>query len=85
MALVVDLALLLFILCNINVKAQVMTVKEAVGPADSIYVAGNPDMYPIEYYNEKDGCYEGILPEILEKISKKIGKEYGTYTRSRNY
>ena len=39
----------------------------------------------IEYYNEKDGCYEGILPEILEKISKKIGKEYGTYTRSQNY
>ena len=31
--------------------ASVTTTKETTGPADTIYVAGNPDSYPIEYYD----------------------------------
>lgn len=28
--------------------AQVLTTVEEAGPADCIYIAGNPDLYPIE-------------------------------------
>ena len=31
--------------------AQVLTTVEEAGPADCVYIAGNPDLYPIEYYD----------------------------------
>lgn len=78
-----NLSALLFMLCDISVLAQVTTTKETTGPANCIYVAGNPDMYPVEFYNEKTGCYEGILPEILERVSEKTGIDFA-YVSSGN-
>lgn len=43
--------------------AQVLTTVEEAGPADCVYIAGNPDLYPIEYYDSEQQCYRGILPE----------------------
>ncbi|MGN0405600.1 MAG: EAL domain-containing protein [Bariatricus sp.] len=65
-----------FAVCTDKVSAQVTTTKEPTGNAESIYVAGNPDLYPIEYFNEKTGCYEGVFPEILERISRQTGKDF---------
>ena len=67
---------LVFTCYTIRSQAQVTTTKEPAGPADSIYVAGNPDLYPIEYYNEDSGCYEGLFPQMLERVSDKIGKDF---------
>lgn len=39
-----------------------------------IYVAGNPDFAPAEYYN--NGDYEGIIPEIFRKVSEKSGLKF---------
>ena len=61
---------------NTDVTAQVTTTEEATGPADSIYVAGNPDLYPMEYYNEESKTYEGVIPEILEIVSEKTGLDF---------
>ena len=33
--------------------AQVLTTVEEAGPADCVYIAGNPDLYPIEYYDRE--------------------------------
>lgn len=65
--------ILFFLLWSFPCNAQVSTVSEDAGPADCIYIAGNPDLYPLEYYNSKTRSYEGIFPEILKKISTETG------------
>ena len=39
----------------------------------NVYVAGNPDLYPIEYYNKQHGRYEGMMPELYALLSEKTG------------
>lgn len=56
--------------------AVVLSTPEAAGGADSVYVAGNPDWYPIEYYNPDTGCYEGVLPALLEQIGERTGLNF---------
>lgn len=34
-----------------------------------IYVAGNPDAYPLEYYDEATETYQGVIPELLARFS----------------
>lgn len=72
----VSLCGLVFTCFTLRTQAQVTTTKEPAGPADSIYVAGNPNLYPIEYYNKDSGCYEGVFPQMLEKVSDSIGKDF---------
>ena len=35
-----------------------------------IYVAGNPDLYPLEYYNTETETYEGAIPRLLARFSQ---------------
>ena len=44
-----------------------------------IYVAGNPDVYPVEYYNKETGQYEGVLPELLHRFSEQAGYDIRYY------
>lgn len=62
-------------------SASVTTTREAAGAADSIYVAGNPDWYPIEYYDADSECYEGVMPALLERISEETGLHF-TYIQA---
>lgn len=34
-----------------------------------IYVAGNPNAYPIEYYDDETQQYQGLIPELLHTFS----------------
>ena len=34
-----------------------------------IYVAGNPDAYPIEYFDEQTQTYQGVIPQLLSRFS----------------
>lgn len=34
-----------------------------------VYAAGNPDAYPIEYYDEDSENYQGMLPELYREFS----------------
>ena len=38
-----------------------------------IFVAGNPALYPLEYYDAGSGSYRGAIPEFLQRF----GEEYG--------
>lgn len=58
-----------------GVAASVYTTPKAAAP-DAIYIAGNPDLYPIEYYNDDTGCYEGLLPDYYEKLSEACGVDF---------
>lgn len=75
-------AVMLALCCTVMAAgAGVETTGQAVGGRDSVYVAGNPDWYPIEYYNPDTQCYEGILPQLLERIGAQTGLEF-TYIRA---
>mgnify|MGYP001630947489 FL=1 len=34
-----------------------------------IYVAGNPDAYPLEYFDKDTQTYAGVIPELLAEFS----------------
>ena len=74
--LIVSAILLLSVLfACVPVSAEVISTREPTA-ADAVYIAGNPDMYPLEFYNEKTKCYEGILPKIYEQISQQTGIDF---------
>lgn len=78
----VFLTVLLVILIFSPVCAfAVVSTDEPTGDSDTVYVAGNPDWYPVEYYDKDSKSYEGILPELLEKITAKTGLEF-TYVEA---
>ncbi len=68
------LALALTLLCAVRTAyAAVYTVTGDSGDADTVYVAGNPDAYPLEYYSKEDEAFCGIFPDMLAAVSEKTG------------
>ena len=56
--------------------ADVSTTAEPTGDAGCVYIAGDPDGFPMEYYNEVTDEYEGIMPDALELVSKRTGLDF---------
>ena len=56
--------------------ADVITTAEEAGPAEYIYVAGNPDLYLVEYYDKESETYKGLMPELLSKVSEITGLSF---------
>lgn len=42
----------------------------------TVYVAGNPDLFPVEYYDEETGEYLGLLPIFYKTVSEKSGIDF---------
>ena len=70
---VISAALCICLLTSAALSAEVLTEKSGTGSADTVYVAGNPDLYPIEYYDAESGSYMGIVPEMLSMVSDNTG------------
>lgn len=64
-----------------SADAAVLSTPAGAGGADTVYVAGNPDWYPIEYYDPDKKCYAGVLPELLAEIGQETGLDF-TYIRA---
>lgn len=64
------------VLSEVGVMGKVVTTEEPAGEAGMVYVAGNPDLYPLEYYDKKDKCYKGVMPALLEEISHEVGTDF---------
>ena len=73
--------LLLLLAFPISAVADVVCSPDNKGDSQSVFVAGNPDLYPVEYYNEKTKRYEGVLPLLYERISRETGIDF-TYIYS---
>ena len=58
-----------------------VSVTEDAAAENTVYVAGNPDLYPFEYYDEEAAEYKGIVPQLLAEISADTGLRF-TYIRS---
>lgn len=67
---------LLIIFCAWPVFAEVYTTEKTDGMGDCIYVAGSPDNYPIEFYDEENNAYCGIIPDMLKIISERLGVDF---------
>lgn len=59
-----------------EVAGKVLCTEAAAGEAGMVFVAGNPDLYPIEYYDPKDKCYKGVMPALLEKIARELDVDF---------
>lgn len=57
----------------IPATAEVAFSKDNQGDSQSVFIAGNPDLYPIEYFNPKTQQYEGVIPLLFERISNVSG------------
>ena len=72
--------ILLIILCCMAVTyksyAAVSFNKNEASDTQSIYIAGNPDRFPIEYYDAYSNTYRGALPALMEKVSEETGLEF---------
>ena len=44
-----------------------------------IYVAGNPDLYPIEYYDSETGSFQGMVPGLLREFAAKTNYDVRYY------
>lgn len=44
-----------------------------------IYIAGDPNAYPVEYYDWESGAYQGLLPELLRQFSEQSGYDVRYY------
>ena len=63
---------LLLILCMPVHAAEPLTENQA----EVVFVAGNPDLYPLEYYDRETGTFAGILPDLFRQLSEQTGREY---------
>lgn len=66
----------MFFVLSQTVFATIYTEKSGNGQTDSVYVVGNPDCYPIEYYDAESESYKGIIPDMLNMISKDTGIDF---------
>lgn len=62
-------------------SANVYTTEEESGGTDSLYVAGDPAGYPVEYYDASVRSYRGAVPALLDYLSGKTGLNF-TYIRT---
>lgn len=69
----------------IPAAAEVTFSKDNQGDGQSVFIAGNPDLYPIEYFNPNTEQYEGIMPLLFERISEASGINFTyIYTSKEN-
>ena len=61
---------------GLPVYAAVYTVPSDSDEADTVYVAGNPNAYPLEYYSKEDKAFCGVFPDMLFYFHNKIGRVF---------
>ncbi len=49
-----------------------------------IYVAGNPNAYPLEYFDSNTKEFEGVIPKLLEDFSAQSEYEIVYYKADGN-
>ena len=65
------LSLLMCVAAVYPVPARAVTAdKSGGGEAGALLVAGNPDNYPIEYYDREAGEYRGLIPDMLARAEE---------------
>lgn len=66
---------------SLTAAASVDTTEEGAGDPGGIYVAGQPDFYPIESFEISSGSYIGAAPAFLRLVSERSGLDF-SYIRA---
>ncbi|MGN1405787.1 MAG: transporter substrate-binding domain-containing protein, partial [Erysipelotrichaceae bacterium] len=66
----------LLILIFIPLEAAALDFNSDPTDGDKIYICGNPDLSPLEYYDAKSGEYRGIVVDMYREIEEKTGLEF---------
>lgn len=45
----------------------------AASPGQTVFVAGNPDLYPIEFYDPSAKEYRGLMPKLYKLLAQRTG------------
>ena len=69
-------ALFAFTLFLQPVFAEVITSTKTEGYEDYIYVVGDVDNFPIEFYDKDSKSFKGIIPDLLKIISEDSGVNF---------
>lgn len=67
---VLKLSILAMLLC------MIFSLPVSASSNDVVYVAGNPDLFPIEYYDNESDTYMGVIPDMLKVIGKETGIDF---------
>ncbi len=59
-----------------SISAAVYTTSGDEPEKKGVYIIGNEDMYPLEYYNAAENKFDGVLPTLLETISEGCGIDF---------
>ena len=73
--------LILILLSNRIAYAEVRTESNPQSEKNSVYIIGNPDSYPVEYFDDASNEFKGVVPQILNNVSKRTGINF-TYIHS---
>ena len=60
-------------------KARLNGGKQTMSANKLIYVAGNPDLYPLEYYDPETESYQGAIPQLLAQFAEAYGYDLSYY------
>ncbi len=61
------------VFCCLPAGAAVYTAPGDVGNENTVYVAGEPNSFPLEYYNSETKSFCGAIPDMLRAVSQKTG------------
>ena len=61
------------VFCCLPAGAAVYTAPGDVGNENTVYVAGEPNSFPLEYYNSETKSFCGAIPDMLKAVSNKTG------------
>ena len=58
------------LLCAAVLLGAALVGAQEVSARETVLIAGNADLYPIESYDSRSGSYVGLLPELYRRVSE---------------
>ena len=58
------------LLCTVVLLSAALVGAQEVSARETVLIAGNADLYPIESYDSRSDSYVGLLPELYRRVSE---------------
>ena len=72
------------LLCAAVLLGAALVGAQEVSARETVLIAGNADLYPIESYDSRSDSYVGLLPELYERLSEQTGYDLVYLPYSKN-
>ena len=71
-------------LCAVLTIGALLCCMQDASARETVLIAGNADLYPIESYDSRSDSYVGLLPELYERLSEQTGYDLVYLPYSKN-